>query len=150
MSTIRKGVLLGMLLILAPLSAHAVFYKWVDENGTTQYTQSPPPSGHYQMMSSPAPAASTSEQQPAAAPSAKQDSASAPAKTPPADDPQLQAKRQQQRQQNCRLARQRLAQLEKHARIRYTAADGSVRVMGEEEKQAKLVETRKMVQEMCP
>lgn len=150
MSTIRTGPLLGILLILAPLSAHAVFYKWVDENGITQYTQSPPPSGHYQTLSSPAPAVSTSEQQPAAAPSPRQDSASAPATTPPPDDPQLQAKHQQQRQQNCRLARQRLTQLENHARIRYTAADGSVRVMGEEEKQAKLVETRKMIQEMCP
>ncbi|MEJ2565650.1 MAG: DUF4124 domain-containing protein [Gammaproteobacteria bacterium] len=148
MSTIRKLPLLGMILILAPLSAQAVFYKWVDENGVTQYTQSPPPSGGYQEMSSPPPPASTSEQQPAATASPQQDSTSAPAKTP-SPDPQMQAKRQHALEQNCQIARQNLDLLENHARLRVKAADGSLRVMSEQEKQAKLEETRKMLDENC-
>lgn len=148
MSTIRKPALLGMILILAPLSAQAVFYKWVDQNGVTQYTQSPPPSGHYREMSSPPPPASTAEQAPVAPASPQEDSASALAKTP-SPDPQLQAKHQQELQQSCRIARQNLQLLENRARLRIKAADGSLRVMSEEEKQAKLVETRKMIDENC-
>jgi len=67
----------------------------------------------------------------------------------PAVDPQTKAQQQAAREQNCQLAKQRLSQLENHPRIRYKAADGSVRVMSEEEKQAKLMETRKMMDEMC-
>jgi hypothetical protein len=33
------------LLLLLPLSAQAVIYKWYDENGKVHYSQSPPPKG---------------------------------------------------------------------------------------------------------
>jgi len=33
---------LGALLLLCGLNAHAQIYKWVDENGNTQYTSQPP------------------------------------------------------------------------------------------------------------
>ena len=151
MSTFSKRLLLGAMLIAISLSAHAAFYKWVDANGVTQYSQSPPPSGHYQEMHSPSPPPAgdtNAEQQKVEASPPTQGSASARAAAAPPDDQEL-ARQQAAREQNCQLAKQRLSQLENHPRIRYMAADGSVRVMSEEEKQAKLMETRNMMNEMC-
>jgi Domain of unknown function (DUF4124) len=149
MTTFKKCLLLGILLTTTSLSVPAAFYKWVDANGVTQYSQNPPPSGNYQEIRSPSPADhSNAEQQQAEASPAKQDSAATPVQAPPQDD-QTQAEQRRAREQNCQLAQQRLSELENHPRIRYTDADGSVRVMSEEEKQAKLVETRKMAEKMC-
>lgn len=147
MRTFKKALLVGAILMAASLSVPAAFYKWVDEHGVTQYSQNPPPSGQYQEIRSPSPAShSNSEQQPADTSPIQKDAAT-PAEAPPQDD-QKQAK-QQAREQNCQLAQQRLSELENHARIRYTGVDGSVRVMSEEEKQTKLVATRKMMEDMC-
>jgi hypothetical protein len=149
MSAFKKALLLGVMWMTASLSAYGSFYKWVDQNGVTQYTQTPPPAGNYQELHSLPPASgSNSEQQQTESAPAKQDAAGAAEEAPPPDD-QDHAAHEAARRQNCQLARERLSQLENHARIRYTAADGSVRVMGEAEKQAKLTETRKMIREMC-
>ena len=148
MSRFTKRLLLGATLIVVSLSAHAVFYKWVDAKGVTQYSQSPPPFGHYQEMRSSLPVADTNAQPPAETSPPPQDSATGPAAAAPPDD-QQQARQQAAREKNCQLAKQRLSQLENHPRVRYTAADGSVRVISEEEKQTKLMETRKMMDEMC-
>lgn len=39
---------LCLILLLLPLSAQAVIYKWYDENGKVHYSQSPPPKGGQQ------------------------------------------------------------------------------------------------------
>ncbi len=149
MSTFTNRLLLGATLIVVSLSVHAAFYKWVDANGVTQYSQSPPPSGHYQVMrSSPPPGDTNPGQSPVDTSPPTQNSATSPAAAAPPDK-QQQARQQAAREQNCQLAKQRLTQLENHPRVRITAADGSVRVMSEEEKQAKLLETRKIVNDMC-
>ena len=149
MSTLTKRLLLSAILIAVSLSAHAAFYKWVDANGVTQYSQSPPPSGQYkEMRSSLPPGDSNAERQSAETSPPPQNPATEPTPAAPPDDQEL-ARQQAAREQNCQLAKQRLSQLENHPRIRYMAADGSVRVMSEEEKQAKLMETRNMMNEMC-
>jgi len=146
MSTFKRGLVLGTIFMAVALPAHATFYKWIDEHGVTQYSQRPPPSGDYQSIRSPAPATGSDSPQPP--PPAEQDPVAAPGDSPPPDAQAL-ARQRMAKRQNCRLARQRLSQLENHARIRYKAADGSLRVMGEEEKQTRLRETRKMVADMC-
>jgi hypothetical protein len=148
MRTFKKALLLGALLISASLSVHAAFYKWMDENGVMQYSQSPPPSGDYQEIHSPPPPSRPGSEQPSADTSPAQQDTAAPVPSSPQDDPQ-QAKQQAARELNCQLAKSRLSELENHPRIRYTSEDGSVRVMGEEEKQAKIIETRKMAEDMC-
>jgi len=151
MSTFTKRLLLGAMLIAVSLSAHAAFYKWVDANGVTQYSQSPPASGHYQeMRSTPTPPlsdTSTDDKKVEASPPTK-GSATAQAATPP-PDAQQQAKLQMEREQYCQRARKSLATLQNHARLRYQAEDGSIRIMSEEDKQAKITETRKMIDETC-
>lgn len=150
MSTFKHGLLLGTILFAVSLSVPAALYKWVDADGVTQYTQTPPPSGRFQELhSAPPPASRSIPEQPSEETSPEEQTAPATsADTPPQDD-QRQAEQQAAREQNCRLARQRLSQLENHARIRYAAEDGSIHVMGEDEKQAKLAETRAMIAESC-
>jgi hypothetical protein len=149
MSRITGKLLPAMMLMVIALPGHAAFYKWVDEHGVTQYTQSPPPSGHYQEMRSPAPPSETEPPPQSSQPApAQQKSTTASAETAASDEKAL-AKQQAAKRHNCQLARGRLSELENHARIRLTAPDGSVRVMGEAEKQAKLTETRKMIAENC-
>ena len=149
MSTFNKGLVVATILMAASLPVHATFYKWVDDHGVTQYSQRPPSSGDYQSMRSPAPASDSDSPQPQPqTPPAGQDPVASPAETPPPDVQAL-ARQRMAKRQNCQLARQRLSQLENHARLRYKAADGSVRVMSEAEKQAKLMETRRMMAEMC-
>ena len=149
MITFKKALLLGAMLIASSLTVHAALYKWVDENGITQYTQTPPPFSRYQEMHLTPPAGhSGPEHQQVETKPEKQNDLATSAKNAPQDD-QKQAEQQEAREQNCRLAQQRLPQLENHARMRYTAADGSIHVMSEDEKQAKLVETRAMIAETC-
>lgn len=150
MSAFKKALLLGAMMLAASLSAHAAFYKWVDENGVTHFSESPPPTGHYEEMRSPSPAAETDTQQPSAeSPPGTQDSADTqPPATRQGDDKE-QAKVQAARDLNCQLAKERLTVLEGHDRIRYTETDGSVRLLSDAEKQAKLNEARKMMEDMC-
>ena len=149
MSTFKQALLLGALLISASTTVYAALYKWTDENGVTQYSQNPPPSGHYQEMQSPPPANDSGlEQAPMKASTAKPAPVTGAAGAAPPDD-QKQAEQQQARAQNCQLAQQRLSGLENHGRTRYTAADGSVQVMGDDEKQAKIAETRQVIEDMC-
>jgi len=151
MSTFSKRLLLGAMLIAVSLSAHAAFYKWVDANGVTQYSQSPPPSGHYQEMRSPSPPPAgdtNAEQQKVEASPPTQGSASARAAAAP-PDAKRQAKQAMEQERYCQRARQNLATLENHARLRYKSEDGSLRIMSDEEKQARITETRKMIDETC-
>jgi hypothetical protein len=148
MRAFNKVLWPGMILLIIALPARAAFYKWVDEQGVTQYTEYPPPSGHYQEMRSPEPVNDVDAPQQPQTPVVRQNTNTPPPPAPGADDQSL-AKQQAARRQNCQLARERLSQLENHPRVRITGADGSVRVMGEEEKQARLVETRRMVAQMC-
>lgn len=40
-----RHLMLSVLLFSFSLAAHGQFYKWVDKNGTTQYSDQPPPPG---------------------------------------------------------------------------------------------------------
>lgn len=149
-----KGLGPIVMLLVTALPVHAALYKWIDGHGVTQYSQEPPPSGHYQEMkmqaSSPGSEKQPAQQQAQDTPpkQPEQDSAvAAPSNTP--QDSQYLAKRQAAMRKNCQIARHNLSQLDTHGRIRYLAADGTMHVMTEEEKQAKLAENRQMVEEMC-
>jgi hypothetical protein len=146
MTLLMKNLLLGSILMAFSVSVPAALYKWVDENGTMQYSQEPPPSGSYQEIQAPTTPPS-SEQEPSPA-NSNSGPAADPATATPASKQDL-AKQEAARELNCQLAQERLSQLENHARIRYKSADGSMRIMSEEEKQAKLLETRKMADETC-
>ena len=51
----------GISLVLLPAAGHAGMYKWVDEEGNTHYTQSPPPDGQDFETKQPPPPVNTEE-----------------------------------------------------------------------------------------
>lgn len=51
----RRGALLGLVLLAAAAGASAQMYKWVDANGKTHFTDQPPPASARPMAIKPAP-----------------------------------------------------------------------------------------------
>ena len=150
MSAFKLGLMMAAIWLATSSVSHAAFYKWVDESGVTHFSESPPPAGHYEEMQLPSPAEEAdTEQQSADAPAGIQDAAGGQPQTSSPNDDKEQAKVQAARELNCQLAKERLTVLENHDRIRYTETDGKVRLLSDEEKQAKLGEARKMMEEMC-
>lgn len=150
----QRIILAGTLLLAlsSPASAGQI-YKWVDAQGTTHYgTQ--PPQGQQATSVNPgiAPARATTPA-PEAAP------LEAPSSAEAIDaDPEQQAINEQvkadvaaqalQREENCKIFRTNLAQMENNPRVR-VEVDGQVRRLGEEERQAKMAETRKLISDNC-
>ena len=144
MSRITGKLLPTMILMVITLPSYAALYKWVDDHGVTQYTQSPPPSGHYQEMRAPPPPSEAEPPQ-----QTSQDAPTSASAETTTQDEQALAKQQAVKSHNCQLARKRLSELQLHSRARLIAPDGSVRIIGGEEMQAEVTETRKMIAENC-
>ena len=141
-------IILFMYLIGTGSYAVAAMYKWVDADGNTHYTQSPPPAGAKGQEIKPPPrvdseaAAKSLEQQQQnldqlAADRHKQGEAA-----------QKGAKEQSEQKRICEQARARAASYER-PRVTLNEKDGSQRRATEEERLAKLAEANKQVAENC-
>ncbi|HSH30492.1 MAG TPA: DUF4124 domain-containing protein [Thiohalobacter sp.] len=128
----------------------AAMYKWVDENGQTHYSQYPPPDREYEALAPPPPPASDAgqaqqeleqllqrqDEQRQAREQAEQEAAAA-------------GRQAEQRQQACAAARHNLEILTTGGRKRITGPDGVARYLPEEERQAKIAEAQKQIEEYC-
>lgn len=107
-----KPLTLLLPLLLAPMHAPAAMYKWVDADGNTVYSQTPPPPGieSRQMSPAPPPADPAAQQKlqglQQQLEDAREDRALAAGKKAEADA------EQGKREENCRRARQNLARLQ--------------------------------------
>lgn len=144
-----------LLFALVPILAQAQMYKWVDENGHTQYSDRPPPPGIKADQVS-------NTRTPAPAPAA---GASAPAKSNAAREldfrkRQLAAdekakadeKKQQQdaiKKQNCETAQSRLRTLQDGGRIIKPSTTGEREYMSSEEIDAEKVTAQQRADEAC-
>lgn len=139
-----------MLLLAAPPASLGRVYRWVDANGLTHFSQTPPPSGRYEQMQPP---------------------------PPPAEDPrkarerinklnqhfqdQLKAEQQQTRKthkakqakkrqaQRCQQAKQRLTALTIRPHILVKSGDGHVRRMTEPQRQTDIKATKARIAKFC-
>jgi hypothetical protein len=139
---------LGLLLVLGPAEART--YKWVDDNGVTQYSQTPPPKRDYEVVHGPAKPATGSEKtasdleirlhqfEQRRDEAAKQKAERQKAK-------QVNA----QRRTDCEKSKQNLEYLENHPQIRLTDEDGSVRYLTEKERQEKIQASRDNINKLC-
>lgn len=139
----RLMTLAGSLLLAFAAQAMAgTIYRWVDANGVTHFSAQPPQGQQAQSLRlavqpPPAPAS-----QPAATTGEREQ-----------QDIERKVKReiaeqQAERKTYCTALRTQLAQLENNPRIRVEQA-GQVRRLGEEERQARIAETRKRLSEDC-
>lgn len=149
MNTLRIGwVLLGWLAITG--LAQAAMYKWVDENGVTQYTQYPPPDREYQAVSPPPPPSEDPEgaQKRLEELLLKQDEAYK-SKSEAAAKQQKAADNAKLREQNCQTARGNLELLTTGGHRRIVGPDGNAYHPSEEERQERIAKAREQIEEFC-
>ena len=128
--------------------AYAAMYKWVDEEGNVQYTQSPPPAGIEADTIKPPP---------------EVDSATAIKQLEEQDKEfdELRNQRQEQekksteeeakvamQKKNCEMARKRLETYAR-PRVRFVQEDGSRVTATEEERQEQIKKSEAMIKEFC-
>lgn len=156
-----QRIVLLLLLALAPLLALAQMYKWVDENGRTQYSDRPPPAGVKSEQitkgragptppPAPAPAAAKGGPPPnsAAARELEFRKRQLSAEEQQKED-EKKAKDKQAKQENCDIARARLKSLEDGGRILKYDKLGERQYMSDEEIEKEKAPARARVEQSC-
>ncbi|MGY2236471.1 DUF4124 domain-containing protein [Pseudomonas gingeri] len=141
----RTSILIGSLLFaMSPLCLAAPIYKWVDAQGVTHFDAQPPPGQTATVVT---PAIGTPPPPPPRP--------EVPASTPVGDQKAVDAKVRKQVAERdatlkvfCDKARTNLAQLQNDPRVR-EEVNGELRRLTEEERQTRLLETRKAIEENC-
>lgn len=142
----RRTLLLATLLFgCIGASSAAPIYKWVDAQGVTHFTATPPASGQANVV--------PPAKQPPAPPavSAPADSAAGESQSQEEIDARVRqevAAQEKQRADYCLQLRTNLAQLRNNPRLRMEV-DGEMRRLGEDERQSKISETEQAIAESC-
>ncbi|WP_428603431.1 DUF4124 domain-containing protein [Sedimenticola sp.] len=138
-------LLLPLLLAISCIGvAEARMYRWVDENGTTVYSQSPPPSGKAAEIkvhvAPPAPPKSDATRTPNA------DEAK-----PEADSPSKEeiAASNKIKSENCTAARYNLNLYTNLGKKLVKTPDGLYKRLTEEERQQKIKDSQNQIKEFC-
>jgi hypothetical protein len=138
-----------LLLGALPGMAAAAVYKWVDENGQVQYTQTPPPGGvqatEIKPPPEPADPDSYMKQEEALEKSLEERRA---ARESAAKEAAEEADFEKQKAQRCEAAKHRLAQAE-YPRTNFIEPDGTQRRATEEERQQQIQDAQAQVKEFC-
>jgi Domain of unknown function (DUF4124) len=149
------GLLLGLSLLFAATQSASgdtdKIYKWMDPNGTIQYTQLPPPPDVQvlEIMNAPPPANDAAaerarvQQETEALDERMNERQEATAKA------ELRAKNKEIRRQNCVTATKNLTELQQGGIKRYRTADGEVLRLSEDDRQKRIAETEKQITENC-
>jgi hypothetical protein len=151
---------LALALVLLPLLAQAQMYKWVDENGHTQYSDRPPPAGvkSEQITKGRAAAApGTAPAAPAATGTPAKSNAGSElefrkrqlSREEAQKDEEKKQKEQQAKQENCDIAQARLKSLEDGGRLIKPSTTGEREYMSNEEIEAEKIPARKKAEDAC-
>lgn len=145
-----KRILATLILLLGVTAfgsaTAAALYKWTDEEGNVHYSQSPPEGNKAERMitkdAPPAPAQQDDATDNTGEGDAEQTDENA---IPPeaGQDPEIAEKRRQ----NCEIARKNMETYKQYRKIQQP--DGSVVVMSDDMRNAKMEEAQKMIDEYC-
>jgi hypothetical protein len=142
--------LFGIVLLAAvPGLAAAAIYKWVDENGQVQYTETPPPGGVESSEIKPPPEPADQkgtierEERLEKALDERRESRDAAAKQAAED-----AEYEKQKGERCEAAKRRLEQAERPL-TNFVDADGTQRRATEEERQEQIKQSQEQVKKFC-
>ncbi|MEM9532210.1 MAG: DUF4124 domain-containing protein [Pseudomonadota bacterium] len=143
---IPKVLITVVLLGLVFATAHGAerVYKWVDENGVTHFSSTPPPEGAERVKINRAP-------RPSAGAAAAAESAAAPQGELYADavQPDNSAIEAENARRQCEKGRNMIAQIEPRPRVFRVDADGTRTYLEDEERMELLDEARSLVSEFC-
>lgn len=136
--------------LLMATGVQAEVYRWVDENGVTVYSQTPPPSGPAEKMRPPPPPAGRPDQEQRSLNTQMQrledyreDQELAAAKA------EKEAKIKRIMEENCRRATSNLENLTVVRQRLARQPDGSYMPIDENERQAKMKQARRNIDENC-
>ncbi|CAD5106931.1 DUF4124 domain-containing protein [Zestomonas carbonaria] len=141
-----RMILTGSLLLALSASAMASqVYKWVDEKGVTHFGAQPPEGQAATQINTTVP------QIRSVAPTLPPADASADDQQKALDEKIKKevASQELERKKYCENTRNNLAQLRNNPRVRVTDDNGEVRRIDEEERQQRIRETEKAIQENC-
>lgn len=137
-------------LLLPESAAIADVYKWVNETNEVQYTQMPPPPGIKYVVIQTTEHPSTVQAEAEAAAAA--DSASQPEDPAAADaasKSEFEAEVARISRENCTIAHNNLTQLNLGGHLRYRNEKGEYVTMSEEERQKRIAEANKQIEQFC-
>jgi len=137
-------------ILLLPTHGMAKTYKWVDENGVTQYTATPPPAADYKTIKDPAkpavdPVKAQGELEKRLEDFNKRQEEQSKAKA----EATKQAEEIATAEKNCAQAKKNLNVLQNSVRIRYTEKDGSLRFLSNEEREANIKRAQDAIKSYC-
>lgn len=144
----RMFITSSLLLAISATAVAGQVYKWVDDKGVTHFSAQPPQGQQATSINTalPAPKAAAAEA-PKAAPTfesiANPEQAAIDAKVK-----QDVAAKEAERKKYCEDVRTNLAQLQNNPRLRMEV-DGEVRRLSEEERQSRIAETQKSINDNC-
>lgn len=136
-------------LLLAP-PAMARLYKWVDENGVTQYTQTPPPKGDFnQLRPPPKPAVDPEQAQSELNKRLESFQQRRDEASKGKAEADKKAAEKAGKDAKCKQARKNQQYLETHSRVRETDTAGKVTLLPEEQRQARIKQATDAIKEYC-
>lgn len=150
---LRRLPVICALLVFATMSPAAdtqYIYKWTDDQGEIQYTQFPPPGRKAERLNAPPP--------PAQSPQTIENDLQKRIETMDkenkeqlqgAKDAKQWAEIQKIRRSNCETAKKNLVNLQRGGNVRYMGPNGEVMHLSEEERQKRIDETNKQIEENC-
>lgn len=142
----RKIVISAALSLVCTSAMATQLYRWVDENGVTQFSQQPPAEDQYQRLQvKPAPELGTGSLAPAPDASAEEQTEA----TEPAAAAQPTPEQQAKLAEQCDALRANLTTMQNNPRLRRTLEDGTVERIGEDERQAMIAKAQADLQEHC-
>ena len=140
----RTSILWGCLMLgLSSLSMAGQIYKWVDAQGVTHFDAQPPAGGQAAQVTLPAAPPPTAAPTPKPASTVDREQLAVDAKVK-----QQVAEQEKQRKAYCDSARTNLAQLRNNPRVMESVA-GELRRMSEEQRQARINEMQKAIDQNC-
>ena len=126
----------------------ATAYKWVDEDGNTHYSQTPPPGDTPGEAINRPPGVDTEAARGAVRALTERADKLQAERAEKAEQRQKKRAQEAERETRCQQARASRASYER-PRVNEVMADGSRRIMGEEERQAGLARARTLVSRFC-
>lgn len=145
------GTALALVLCAASPPSQGEIFRWIDGNGVTHFSQTPPPSGRYEQMQPPPPPAEDPAKARARINKVNQhiqDQLDRERKQAQAD---RQARQNEaQRAKACQQSKRRLTALTIRPHVLVKSSNGQFKRMSESQRQAAIKEARDRIAKYCP
>lgn len=148
----KTPVLFGLLLgLVFSVPAHAAeIYKWIDEDGVTHYGQEPPPSADAKRVGVDSPPDEEVERERQEMEDTGEElEANREARREAEREERRSAEEREQRERRCADLRESLKKLTENRRLLVPDGEGDVRRLPEEERQERVAERRRQIEENC-